>query len=65
MKITKVESYKTEIQRHELVKILQEAGWDIPDNANFNMIQTLGYPTPPPTPLVITWMVESDQEQSL
>lgn len=63
MKITKVENYKTEIQRHELVKILQDAGYDIPDNVHFNMIQSLGYPTPPPTPLVITWRVETDQEQ--
>ena len=65
MKITKIESYKTEIQRHELITILQDAGYDIPDNAYFNMIQAIGYPTPPPTPLVIMWRVESDQKQSL
>ena len=62
MKVTKVESYKTEIQQHELRKLLQEAGYNIPDNAHFNMIQTFGYPTPPPMPLVITWTVETDQE---
>ncbi len=63
MKITKVESYKTEIQRPELIKILQEAGYDIPDNVHFSMrLQSLGYPSPPPAPLEITWKVETDQE---